>query len=680
MIIPFRTKAIIGIASIEALLLSILIISVLGFLRDSNQQQLLRHANITTSTFAAMSADAIISHDLDRLQSTSNSLSHNPGIVFVRIVDDQQRELVKSGDAQALQAPFIVNADLNQTIGNTLHAAHAIEIGGVNYGSVQIGFDISYLENTLSKAEHWSMGIAGLEMLLVALFSMTLGNYLTKQISQFTRGAEAISLGNVGQQLSVTGSDEIAQATKAFNRMSLAIKKSQESLEDQVKAQTKELNLANNQLRDLLGEQSTLLDNQSVGIARIKDRKILWCNPAFISMMGYDNLDELIGHSTQQFYLHEADFIEVAQAYQDSSNKDVLRRDFQFVRKDGRPIWVDLNGSRLPIDQQSLWVIVDVTARVEAQAALHRSEIKFRALFESTSEAIMLLDNYGLSDCNQAALKIFGCQSKAKFCSLTLTELSAPRQPCGSDATWLMKQKIAHAQQQGNLRFDWLCKRLDTEQYFPAEVLFSLVEYAGHSQLLAAVWDMSERVAMMREIEQQAQTDYLTGLCNRRYFMAFGERELEHARRYKKPLAILAIDIDFFKRINDNYGHNIGDLALQKFANVCHEVLRESDLIGRIGGEEFAVLLPETDADQAQEISERLRHHLAESSITTADKAIKVQFTVSIGITLFSGDNANIEDLLNHADMALYQAKHNGRNQVVMEPPHRCRRIDKPSI
>jgi diguanylate cyclase (GGDEF)-like protein/PAS domain S-box-containing protein len=667
LIIPFRAKAIIGIASIEALLLSILIISVLGFLRDSNQQQLLSHANITTSTFAAMSADAIISHDLDRLQSSSNSLSHNPGIIFVRILDDQQRELVKTGDLTALQVPFIISSDLHQVTGKTFNAAHAIEIGGVNYGSVQIGFDISYLEKTLSKAIHWSLGIAGLEMLLVALFSMTLGSYLTKQIAQFTRGAEAISLGNIGKQLTVTGNDEIAQATKAFNRMSLAIKKSQDSLEDQVKAQTKELNLANNKLRHLLGEQSTLLDNQSVGIATVKDRKLLWCNPAFIAMMGYDHLDELIGHSTQQFYLHEADFIEVAQAYQALSNKDVLRRDFQFVRKDGRPIWVDLSGSRLPSDNQSLWVIVDVTARVDAQAALRRSEIKFRALFESTSEAIMLIDHQHLSDCNQAALKIFGCQSKQQFCLVTPTELSAPTQPCGSDSTWLIQQKITLAQQQGSLRFDWLCKRLDTGQYFPAEVLLSLVEYDGHSQLLAAVWDMSERVAMMREIEQQAQTDYLTGLCNRRYFIAFAERELEHARRYKKPLAILAIDIDFFKSINDNYGHSVGDLTLQKFASVCHEVLRESDLLGRIGGEEFAVLLPETDADQAQEISERLRYYLAECRVIAADQSVRVQFTVSIGITLFSGDNTNIEDLLNRADIALYQAKHRGRNQVVME-------------
>lgn len=666
MIISFRVKAILGIALIEALLLSILIISVLSFLRDSNQQQLLRHAKTTISTFAAMSADAIISHDLDRLQSSSNSLSHNPGIVFVRIIDEQQRTLIQTGSAQALQTPFVLTADLSQTTGNVFNASQAIEAAGVNYGSVQIGFDISYLEATLSKAEHWSLGIASLEMLLVALFSMTLGGYLTKQIAQFTQGAEDISRGDIGKQLRVRGRDEIAQATKAFNRMSLAIKKSHDSLEDQVKAKTAELNQANDKLRHLLGEQSTLLDNQSVGIATVQNRKILWCNPAFLSMLGYDKLEELLGHSTRQFYLHEADFIDMAKAYQALADKEVLRRDFQFVRKDGQTIWVDLSGSRLPTDNQSLWVIVDVTAKVEAQAALGRSEIKFRALFESTSEAIFLLEENRLADCNQAALKIFGCQSKQQFCTVDPNELSAPIQACGNDSNWLLKQKLTLAQQQGNLRFDWLCRRLDTGEFFPAEVLLSLVEYDGQTQLLASVWDMSERVAMMQEIEQQAKTDYLTGLYNRRAFIAFAERELERARRYQKPLAVLAIDIDFFKKINDSYGHSVGDLTLQKFAAVCHEVLRESDLLGRIGGEEFAILLPETDANQAQEISDRLRNCLAECQVTSPDITISIQFTVSIGITLFTGDTTNIDDLLNRADTALYQAKNNGRDQVVM--------------
>ena len=666
MITSFRAKAIIGIALIEALLLSILIVSVLSFLRDSNQQQLLRHAKTTTSTFAAMSADAVISHDLDRLQSSSDSLCHNQGIVFVRIVDEQQRVLVETDSTQALHAPFVITTDLNQTESKVFNASQTIEAGGVNYGSVQIGFDISYLKNTLDTAEHWSLGIAGLEMLLVALFSMTLGGYLTQQIAQFTQGAEDISRGDIGKQLRVRGRDEIAQATKAFNRMSLAIKKSHDSLEEQVKAQTAELNQANEKLRHLLGEQSTLLDNQSVGIATVQDRKILWCNPAFLNMLGYDNLEELLGHSTQQFYLHEADFIDMAQAYQLLTDKEVLRRDFQFVRKDGRTIWVDLNGSRLPSEHQSLWVIVDVTARVEAQAALHRSEIKFRALFESTSEAIFLLDNQGLTDCNQAALKMFGFQSKQQFCTVTPAELSAPSQPCGNESTWLLKQKVAIAQQQGSLRFDWLCKRLDTSDVFPAEVLLSLVKYDGQTQLLASVWDMSERMAMMQEIEQQAKTDYLTGLFNRRAFIAFAERELEHARRYQKPLAILAIDIDFFKKINDSYGHSVGDLTLQKFAVVCHEVLRESDLLGRIGGEEFAILLPETDAVQAQETSERLRKCLSECSVRLPDTEMSVQFTVSIGITLFTGGTSDIDALLNRADTALYQAKHNGRNQVVM--------------
>ena len=123
------------------------------------------------------------------------------------------------------------------------------------------------------------------------------------------------------------------------------------------------------------------------------------------------------------------------------------------------------------------------------------------------------------------------------------------------------------------------------------EVLLSQLQLGSQTQLLATIWDTSERMALLDTIKQQANTDYLTGLCNRRYFMILAERELARIQRTQQPLALLAIDIDYFKTINDRYGHLAGDLALQQFAAVCTELLRQTDVLGRIGGEEFAILL-----------------------------------------------------------------------------------------
>jgi diguanylate cyclase (GGDEF)-like protein len=126
------------------------------------------------------------------------------------------------------------------------------------------------------------------------------------------------------------------------------------------------------------------------------------------------------------------------------------------------------------------------------------------------------------------------------------------------------------------------------------------------------------------------------------------------------------LDIDLFKKVNDTYGHKVGDLVLKRLSGIVLEALREVDVAGRIGGEEFAILLPETDGKQAIEVAERLRQ-LVESTPVILENGLPLKFTVSIGISSFAGKETNIDTLLNLADQALYKAKNSGRNKVVME-------------
>ncbi len=664
----FRAKTILGIALIEAVLLSILIYSTLSFLHDSNESQFATHVETTRNVFTSLISDEVLVADLAELDSAVNLLGKNPGVSFVRILDSQNRVLAEAGEAQALARPFTASVDLNDAANGVYRTASVIEMSGVNFASIQFGFDVDFLEDTFVTAKRWSVAIALIEMGLVAVFSMLLGGYLIREINQFTAGARQISTGVLGLQLPVRGHDEIAEATRAFNAMSMTIKTAHDSLERQVKERTGELEQSNHRLRNLLNERATLLDNQTVGLVTLQARTIMWCNSAFLQMMGYADLAEFQGKTTRQFYAHEEDFVAVGQAYQVYGDLTALKRDFEFIRKDGKLIWVDLSGSRLPIEGQSLWVIVDVTERVRSQQALERSEKKFRALFESTSEAILIMDGEDFVDCNSAAVRMFGAHSKEEICRRMPDDLSPPVQPCGTESVILSKQWIARAYAEGSVRFDWVHHRLDSRQSFAAEVLLSLVPLDGGQVLLAVVWDVSERQAMINKIRQQANFDHLTGMCNRRYFMDLAERELERARRYQKPLAILGVDIDYFKRINDNYGHKAGDIALQKFAVTCHEVVRQTDLVGRMGGEEFAILLPETDLGRAREIAERLRKRVEESELSLPDGETVLHFTVSIGLTLLpaAGEKTELDALLHKADMALYQAKNAGRNRVLI--------------
>ncbi len=165
------------------------------------------------------------------------------------------------------------------------------------------------------------------------------------------------------------------------------------------------------------------------------------------------------------------------------------------------------------------------------------------------------------------------------------------------------------------------------------------------------------------ELEKLATTDSLTGIYNRRQLFVIGEQELQRSYRNNRPLSLLLLDLDYFKKINDLYGHSIGDQALILMAQTTLKSLRNSDFFCRFGGEEFVVILPETTLSEASEIAERLRFNLAEVSLFSQSETIS--FTVSIGVTSSTPSPCAFDLLLNRADQALYQAKHQGRNRVV---------------
>jgi len=184
--------------------------------------------------------------------------------------------------------------------------------------------------------------------------------------------------------------------------------------------------------------------------------------------------------------------------------------------------------------------------------------------------------------------------------------------------------------------------------------------------IIGVLTDITDRKAMERELRRLATTDSLTGAFNRRHFLAAAATEVERAHRYGNPLSVLMLDVDHFKRINDRYGHAIGDEALRRLTECMRATLRDIDIVGRLGGEEFAVLLPETSRDGAVITAERLRLVISQAKVALADGQ-ELSFTVSIGIAVPKGAESSVEILLAQADKALYTAKAKGRNQVCAE-------------
>jgi len=176
--------------------------------------------------------------------------------------------------------------------------------------------------------------------------------------------------------------------------------------------------------------------------------------------------------------------------------------------------------------------------------------------------------------------------------------------------------------------------------------------------------DVTDLVHHADELEALARIDALTGIANRRHFLEFAEIEWSRLERYERPLSLLMIDIDNFKAINDRFGHDAGDKALTLVARICANTRRHADIAGRIGGEEFAVLLPETPLLQAQMVAERLRLAISKDEIVLDGGCIKL--TISVGVAETAPDVADFAHLMKRADRALYAAKTAGRNRVAL--------------
>jgi len=185
------------------------------------------------------------------------------------------------------------------------------------------------------------------------------------------------------------------------------------------------------------------------------------------------------------------------------------------------------------------------------------------------------------------------------------------------------------------------------------------------TDIIVVILDITVRKRMEQELIQQASTDFLTGVANRLAFMQKAQEEFNRANRYPRGFSMLLLDIDNFKSVNDVYGHLVGDRVLRDVVKACQLALRDTDILARIGGEEFAVILIESDKETALQVALRIQEKVQEVIVEAADSEIQV--TVSIGIGMKRDEDKDLDDIFKRADDALYEAKNAGKNRIVME-------------
>jgi diguanylate cyclase (GGDEF)-like protein/PAS domain S-box-containing protein len=310
-------------------------------------------------------------------------------------------------------------------------------------------------------------------------------------------------------------------------------------------------------------------------------------------------------------------------------------------------------------------VAIDITERKKAEIVSRRSERFLNTIFDSINDPFNIIDtDYRIIKANEPYAQLRGktlAQLMGKRCFEILQNRQSPCEGCSVKVTFDTGEPHTKEKRGGDSHI-WL--EIYTYPIFDEMGrVVSVIEYTR--DITQRKQAEEERDMLVKKLVHLSRTDDLTGLLNRRALIERLGDEIRRSRRYRSDLALIICDIDYFKEINDTYGHDAGDKVLQIISSLMKDLLRQTDVIGRYGGDEFLLILPETALKGAREIAERIHEAVREYEIKIGlDSPIKT--TVSLGVAQFDSEKEDVNDLVKRADNALYIAKGKGRDRVYL--------------
>lgn len=326
-------------------------------------------------------------------------------------------------------------------------------------------------------------------------------------------------------------------------------------------------------------------------------------------------------------------------------------------------------------------IATDITGRKALERKLVENEQRFRALFDSSPDPVWIVDNFTFVQCNQAAVDMLGYENRDSLLQTHPSVLSPATQPDGESSFAKANRMVEKAFADGINRFEWVHTRADGTDFW-AEVTLSPFTHDGKMQIYCVWRDISEKKQMQREINQLAFYDALTNLPNRNLFEDRFRQAQASSQRTRQYNAMLFLDLDNFKSLNDNHGHSAGDTLLIEVSRRLQQCTREIDTVARFGGDEFVIIINDLNIDKSAAVNEtkaiadKICRSLARpysipikptappqhAETQTNPQIIEHQCSASVGYTVFGPDKDSLDNVVLRSDKAMYIAKNNGRN------------------
>jgi len=387
----------------------------------------------------------------------------------------------------------------------------------------------------------------------------------------------------------------------------------------------------------------------------------LYLSDNYYRILGYNPGEIAIAQKGFEELLHPEDKERVLQKMQEcieGKTKD-YNAEFRMKTKSGRWKWILGRGNVVSLDSTGkalrfLGTHVDITLRKETEEALRESEEKFYSISSSAHDAIFFIDNDdNISYCNKAAIEMFG-YSEEEMLNKELHKLIVPAKYFKDhNKGFRTFQKTGKGPAIGET-LELSAIRKNGEE-FPVALSLSAVKLKGKWNAIGIIRDISQRKEVEEKLEKLARIDSLTGCYSRGHGLELLDRHIKLSQRSKSPLLLAFLDIDKFKLINDNFGHDEGDIALKEVVKLFKSTLREVDIICRMGGDEFLLIFPDNSLKDASLIRERLNKNL-----TKLNYSLKKPYKIELSVGLSCYDPANpqpMDELIRIADENMYEEK-----------------------